>query len=62
MSSEEDIWMVNKIVKRCSMVLNTKKMQPETLENHYIPAKIAEIKIQYQVLKKCGANKTFLYC
>ena len=37
-------------------------MQPETLENHYIPAKIAEIKIQYQVLKKCGANKTFLYC
>ena len=34
-------------------------MQPETLKNHYIPAKPAEIKIQYQVLKKCGANKTF---
>ena len=51
--------MVNKIVKRCSMVLNIKIMQPETLKNHYLPAKPAEIKIQYQVLKKCGANKTF---
>lgn len=49
--SSEDVWMVNKIVKICLMVLNIKKMQPETLKNHYIPARTAEIKIQYQVLK-----------
>ena len=59
MSSKEDIRMVNKIVKRFSMVLNIKIMQPETLKNHHIPAKPAEIKIQCQVWKKCGANKTF---